>query len=523
MMTLSSLNAQIIYNNGARIVSQSGIYLVIDNGNFTLKSESATNLATMANLNIEADASLTLTPNSYLTVSGTLTNNSGTDGLILQNGSSLLHDPLNLNVPATIQRTITGSSVLTDKRYHFVSIPTTAASSPTSGLFLGSYLYELIPGEPAVWNSLGTSTNTPLSVDCGYMIYYPNNTINYSFTGNLQNGDYTFDLNPDTKNGDLAFKFVLVPNPYPSAIDWNATDGWIRDNINASMWIWSAAAGNYTVYNYLTHSGTNDGIIQVGQSFLVHATTSYSNMSMTNNVRLHSTSNFLKSADDLSNCLTITANANNYSDKMILLQLEPASTGYDELYDSRKLPGTEEAPQLYCQTTDFPLTINAWNSPESSQTFDIGYTQKYTGSCELTFEGIESFNPALGIVLKDELTGQSVNLRNQQVYTFNHNPQNAANRFKLVFGGPIGMDENATETNKMWIAGNTLYITTPELTGQNGLIEIFNVSGQKLISQTLVLNELSTMELNCKGFVIAKLTAGQKVVKTKGIITNYKL
>jgi len=525
LLVTSGLLAQTdptVYNKDAYIVSQDGTFWVIDNGNFTLKSESTTNLATMANLKIEADASLTLTPASYLTVSGTLTNNSGTDGFIMQNGSSLLHDYL--NVPATIQRTISGSSTLTDKRYHFVSIPTTQASSPTAALFLGSYLYKLLPGNPGSWVSLGTNTTTPLSVDYGYMIYYPNTSIMYSFAGNLQNGAYTFNLSPtltdNTKNGDAIFQFVLVPNPYPSAIDWNAGSGWTREGINPNMWIWSASAGNYTSYILQEGSGygTNDGIIQVGQSFLVYASTSGSSMSMNNNVRLHSNSSFLKSGNELSNCLTVTANANNYSDKMMLLQLEPATTGYDELYDARKLQGTEEAPQLYCQTPDFPLSINAWNSPESSQTFDIGYTQKFIGSCELTFEGIESFDPTLNIRLKDELTNQNVNLRNQQVYTFYHNPENAANRFKLIFGGTIGVDEIAAETNKIWISENTLYIAALELNGQSSLIEVFNVSGQKLISQTMVLSGISTMELNCKGFVVAKLTSGQKVLTTKGIL-----
>ena len=44
LLTGSSLFAQTIHNNGARIVSQSETYRVIDNGNFTLKSESSTDL-----------------------------------------------------------------------------------------------------------------------------------------------------------------------------------------------------------------------------------------------------------------------------------------------------------------------------------------------------------------------------------------------------------------------------------------------------------------------------------------------
>jgi len=69
--------AQGIYNSNARIVSQSGSYWVISGGNITLTSESATNLASVANLKIESGATLTLTSASFLTVAGAL-QNSGT-------------------------------------------------------------------------------------------------------------------------------------------------------------------------------------------------------------------------------------------------------------------------------------------------------------------------------------------------------------------------------------------------------------------------------------------------------------
>lgn len=75
--------AQGIYNNGARIVSQSGSYWVVSGGNVTLTSESATNLASVANLKIESGATLTLTSASFFSIAGTLQNSgtlSGTSG-----------------------------------------------------------------------------------------------------------------------------------------------------------------------------------------------------------------------------------------------------------------------------------------------------------------------------------------------------------------------------------------------------------------------------------------------------------
>jgi hypothetical protein len=72
-----SAHAQAIYNSGARIVSESGTSWVLSGGSFTLTSESATNLASIANLKIEIGATLTLSPASFLTVGGALAN-SGT-------------------------------------------------------------------------------------------------------------------------------------------------------------------------------------------------------------------------------------------------------------------------------------------------------------------------------------------------------------------------------------------------------------------------------------------------------------
>ena len=69
--------AQGIYNDGARIVSQSGTSWVVSGGTFTLTSTSATDLASLANLKIESGATLTLGSASFLTIGGSFVN-SGT-------------------------------------------------------------------------------------------------------------------------------------------------------------------------------------------------------------------------------------------------------------------------------------------------------------------------------------------------------------------------------------------------------------------------------------------------------------
>jgi hypothetical protein len=207
------------------------------------------------------------------------------------------------------------------------------------------------------------------------------------------------------------------------------------------------------------------------------------------------------------------------SDEAVVRFKDAATPNADPDYDAWKLYGTDGAPQLYTVATDGEiLAINSLPVPETTFTVSLNFEMKAEASVTLTFDNIESFDPSVRIFLKDELTNQTINLSNQPVYTFIHNTGNAANRFKLVFGGTIGINEPMADAGKMWFAGKSLFINTPKLAGQTGLVEIYSATGQKLMSKTIVLNELSTLEINFKGFVVARLTAGNEVLTVKGII-----
>ncbi|MCX6283144.1 MAG: hypothetical protein NTW31_02750 [Bacteroidetes bacterium] len=171
------------------------------------------------NLTINASAVLTIDPVKALTVNGTLTNSAGNTGLVISSDGtgtgSLIQSTT--SVAATVQRYISGDATLLLNKYHMVSIPVYYAS-PTSNLFLGSYLYKLDASQVdptnsnyyGLWVSMGTPTDTPLSCSSGYMIYYPAASTTYTFTGNLNTGTFT----PTVSYGGT-YTFNLVPNPYP--------------------------------------------------------------------------------------------------------------------------------------------------------------------------------------------------------------------------------------------------------------------------------------------------------------------
>ncbi|MEI7981401.1 MAG: LamG domain-containing protein, partial [Bacteroidota bacterium] len=133
------------------------------------------NLNYAGSLVIGSSKTLIIPYDGQLTVNSTLENNGS---LTIESNSagtgSLIHSTDNVN--ATIQRYITGSTSLSAMTYHLVSVPLTQASSPTSNLFLGSYLYYFDETQNSAdngWVNMGTSTTNPLTVTRGYMIYYP--------------------------------------------------------------------------------------------------------------------------------------------------------------------------------------------------------------------------------------------------------------------------------------------------------------------------------------------------------------
>jgi hypothetical protein len=468
------------------------------------------------NLTVQANASLTIESGGSLTTNGTITNSGGVDGLVINSGGSLIHN--SNNVAATVKQTITGSASLTAGKYHFVSIPT-QYTEPTSSLFLGSYLYDLdptqlnTPNHYGKWVASGTSTTTPLFTNKGYMIYYPGDSKEYTFTGNLNNGTYTYALTGHSGAG--VYTFNLVPNPYPSSIVWNtASAGWSKSaGIGGACYIWNAATGNYS-----TVASSATAYIPVGQAFMVMAENEASpTLSVNNTARTNSSQAFYKS-DGIENQLTITATANGYSDETVVRFGEEATEDFDLQIDGLKINGLEDAPQLCTKLGDTRFSINNLPVFQDQQIVDMNFETKFTGQVTLSATGIESFGTWLTIFLKDELTNQTINLRDQPVYTFIHNPENAATRFKLVFGGTIGIDETESQPGNLWISGNTVYINAPSLAGQTGLLEVFNPAGQRLLSKSIVLDDLTTLELNLKGFVVVKLTSGKQVLTTKGIL-----
>ncbi|MDY0103841.1 MAG: right-handed parallel beta-helix repeat-containing protein [Lentimicrobium sp.] len=445
------------------------------------------------NLTIENGASLTIQ-----------SNNSGT-GSLITNGT--------VTGNMTIERYVTGSSNLEANQYHLVSIPLNSSNTSLSGIFLGSYLYEYLPSTNS-WNGLNTPTTTELSENVGYMIYFPNTSNTYTFTGNPNTGMFTPSV---TYEGNSSGNnFALVPNPYPSNIDWNAASGWTKTNIGASVWIYNN--GNYSIWDGTNSTNGGSQYIGVGQAFFVQTTAADPILEMDNGVRTHTNAIFSKNGTTVSNQLRIHATANNMSDEALVGFAEGAQNAYDAKEDAVKFYGANEAPQLYTTVDDTKLSINNLNQLNRNVDVPLNFETDLAGEITLTFSQLESFPSDKQITFEDKLTGQLINIRQQQVYAFTHQPGNTTERFVVHFGLVAGIDNQTTKISSLWFNGNTLYLSAPHQVGQKALLEILNTTGQVLFTKNLSLDHLNTIQLNFRGPIVARVTTSDNVITAKALM-----
>lgn len=554
--TSATGNASILITNGG----------LINNGTFTSTSETVTLAGTTANtltgssatsintltisntggittqldnlsttnLNILTGSKFTIDPLKNVTVNTALSNNSGSAaGLLLRSTSagtaSLLHN--SGNVPGTIQRFVTGSSLLTAMMYHMVSVPLVTSNASTSNLFYGSYLFDFTESTNT-WNALGAATNTVLDESRGYMTYAPFDAgATYVFAGEMNSnigGVTSFQaLTTSGSPFDNTRGWNLVPNPYPSAIDWNASEGWTKTNLDGSIYFWpagaSASSGNYCVWNGTSGTGTPLGsrYIPLGQSFFVHANAASPELKMDNRIRVHNNQALYKNSENIANLLRIQCDANNAFDELIVNFREDASEFFDPSYDAYKLLGGSDAPQFSSSISEgLNLTINTL--PFSTSEVIVPLNFKFNSAVNVTFvaSGMESFAEGTPIFLEDIALNKMIDLRQNSVYSFSYLPANSVNRFRLHFSGITKLDENnASAEGTAYYYKENLYLDIPDMDGEKVIVSLFTMLGQQLTEDIIFVKGLTQLPIKklSDGVYIIRAQSGRKIFTTKVI------
>ena len=317
------------------------------------------------------------------------------------------------------------------------------------------------------------------------------------------NNDLSSPLTLYNHNRQYTKGFNLVGNPYPSPIDWNASSGWTKTNIDNAVYYFDAGVssqytGTYSSYaNGVSSNGTAGNIIPAMQGFFVHVTNgSYpvtASLGMGNQVRVNNLSSvFHKSADaEVKPLVRLTAeyDTEKIKDAAVVYFDELATTIFDKEFDALKLMNTDQGvPNLYSVTTETDrLSISAIPYPADSSTrIPLGLKTEKADWVTLNVTNIENIPSGLHIYLEDALTGLVQDMQINPEYRVHIEKGILDSRFTLIFSDKdLVHAPTGTDTFFATVVNGRLSVTLDANSGNQSQLLISNMPGQVMHRENL--------------------------------------
>jgi hypothetical protein len=506
ILTITSV-AQGIINNGASLTASGDSYWVVDGGSFTLtgSGSGSANPNNLANLRITNDASLAINAGSSLTVTGTITNDAGTTGLVIKSDATGDASYIGPAAQTTVERYLTASA------WHLLSSPVAAA---TNSLYTGMYMKQYNETTNA-FGPLIIATTTPLTPGTGSVVW-ATAASTVSYTGATNAG--TSLSAPYTNQG-----FTLAGNPFPSFLDWNADSGWTKTNIAGTIWVWdpslNSGAGNYTYFNSTT-GGTGIRYLAPGQGFFIQAAPGGGSLAVSSGAQVHQQPEIsLRSAQAAPELMNIRVFNDVYSDQALIAMIPDALPSYDYRYDAWKMAGPEITPQLSAFKDGKQLSIASFNQIDSTMQIPLSLKAGTTGTWSLSINnGI--YLGELKIFLLDKILNTATRMDDQSTVSITAATADISDRFTILFSarsvitGTVKTEDNHG-TIRIWNAGRKLNIEIPS-NEQLVTVEIYNLNGIKVKSITSGSLRDIDLSLNTGMYVVRVKTTKQ--VKTNKIV-----
>ncbi|QIG90160.1 hypothetical protein G6R40_11030 [Chryseobacterium sp. POL2] len=440
------------------------------------------------------------------------------------------------------------------------------------------------PGEAGKWSSAiaGNSVNTMTAAQ-GYIARVPNNwnaaTIyKMNFKGIPNNGDITIPFKTGARqdvvstndvNEAYQDKWVLLANPYPSAIDalemlnLQSNKDLLFDSGNPSnpynsdgaLYFWNHKDGTGAMQNPFYNNGTNyssdpsnhyilknftgttpietpinnspsgnwNGKIPAAQAFFIRGKENADgHFSFTNSMRVTGENDsYYKNNEKHRFWLDLTKKDNNKSAQTLIGYVDGASNGLDFMYDGLSMDNDLD---IYTNIMGKNLSIQGRSLPFDSQDIvTLGYTAPQTGAYRIGLfqtEGLFAPHGIQTIYLKDKSNGIIHNLIDAP-YEFVTDTGRYNDRFEIVYEKTTLTTENIQKT-QLNIIYDDLQKRWLILSPQHKIlkIEIYDLSG-KLIWIKKALNttafSIPYRHVNQKTALIKVHTDNVEVV-TKKII-----
>jgi len=346
------------------------------------------------------------------------------------------------------------------------------------------------------------------------------------FFGTPNNGDFTVTTTAD--------KYLLIGNPYPSAIDGQK---FIRDNGDVGpLLFWTHVSppkkengsNTYTYsspdYAILTLFGatrattggeTPTGYIGVGQAFMIKPKVTSLVFTNDQRVKAQNTQFFKTTAKqnegEVNRLWLNLSNSEDAFKQLLIGYAEGATNSFDFNYDATTLSSNSYV-DFYTINETKKLTIQARALPfDNTETIPLGYKAVAESQLTISIDHADGFFNTQAVYLEDKTTGIITDLRTSN-YTFKTAIGTFTDRFVLRYTNKtLGTDDFENLKDGVLVSVKSKAVNVTSGTENIKEVQIYTIGGQMLYNKTKV----DTKELEIKN-----LYSGNQVLLVKVILEN---
>ena len=491
-------------------------------------------------LTVSNNSSVVIASNNNVTLNGKLTVNTGST-FTLNNNANLLQNTNVANSGNIIVKR--NSSALKRQDYTLWSSPVAnqnlLAFSPAT-LTNRFYTYETNATPISnVYVAVPSPSTTNFAVGKGYLIRMPNThpataTVwNGQFTGVPNNGNVPVTL---TNNG-VGQRFNAIGNPYPSTLDMSSFVASNRqtgdERITGTLYFWRKTNSTLTSPGYCTwNSGTfisnnesqvfnPNGILQVGQGFIVEAQDNATALSFNNTMRGANNNNqFFKNTNVVENnriWLNMTATTGEFSQTAVNYRTDAVQT--EDPFDAKYFNDGLIAFSSNINNNQYAIQSRAIPF-EASDIVPLNFKVTTAGNYSIAIDHVDGLfsGGVQEIYIKDNYNGSYNNITTL-AYNFASEAGTFINRFELVY-------QNALSTNIPSLTLNSVVIyknnTDVVINAGNILIskvKIFDIRGRLLLEKGAINASETRMNVGeVNQVLLVQITSNDGQVVTKKIV-----
>lgn len=498
-------NASSVFNDpanwSAAYVNQGSIYVPSSASNFPYMND----VITVNNIEIEAEAELTIGTSGNVTVLGSLDLYSSAN----QNASLINDGTLTINsANVRVHQQISASN-----RTYYVS-PAVSGSSQTSiGADVGMFYWDNPTGEYIASNPAAAMVSTT-----GYALRSNNNLV---FTGALHNGIQTATVYRNEPGG---LGWNLIGNPYPSAVEWTSPAITKTDILDA-FWIYLNDQSQYGAYNASIGVAVNIPNSQIPSNHafwvkVLEGPYTQGDVRFTNGSRIHNNTSYLKNAQaNLNPVLKLAAINGVYKDEAVIAFNDNATNEKDAYDLEKKNAENTNIVELFTSVGSTELCINSLPTLSDNITVPLSFTANAPGTYDIERVELTNFSPETIILLEDIVANTTTNLNSTANYSFTTNVSGTiTDRFLIHFQGiSTGIEDHKIETGlAMYSVDRNIYIRTVKL--ENATFSIYNLNGQIIRQGELNQNSLHRESMDKSGMYVIQIQHSKGVESQKVLI-----